>query len=176
MATGIFKAVAGTGDNCRLYKRSQFNDDPKLIELTSLCLAEETPYIILKSHSIRYVFTDLGVIISTRDFAGGKKRTVDRINWVENTVHILGEVNFGTVGSGGDLSCDISFNLQGRKKIDIVREQQNEAMYFYKFLNSLSNFMLETSRREKITMSLAPKFKIKRYACNFDIILAAHFF
>ena len=55
----MFSSLVGLGDNCKIYKRSQFTND-SLKGLLSFCIQEETPYILLESHLINYIFTDLG--------------------------------------------------------------------------------------------------------------------
>mgnify|MGYP006879132410 CR=1 FL=1 len=49
----------------------------------------------------------------SRENASGKKVKVDRINWVEEKVKIITQVNFETCGSGGDRSCNVDFHLEG---------------------------------------------------------------
>jgi hypothetical protein len=97
----------------------------------------------------------------SRENASGKKVKVDRINWVEEKVKIITEVNFETCGSGGDRSCNVDFHLEGKKSIDIVKEQQEEAKDLYKFLNALSMFQLEIKRKEELVRTFFPDFKIK---------------
>ena len=97
----------------------------------------------------------------SRENASGKKVKVDRINWVEEKVKMITQVNFETCGSGGDRSCNVDFHLEGKKSIDIVKEQQEEAKDLYNFLNALSMFQLKMKRKEELVRTFFPNFQIQ---------------
>jgi len=103
-----------------------------------LMLPGEKCYIFLKSLKDEFVFTNYSLIFSDGESVNSPKRALSRTNWNEGLIQ---NVKMNTAGLV-DLDVDISFDFVQHWRIELKKEEVENAKLVFKCLDVISNRQL----------------------------------
>jgi len=142
----IGEAYGGNDNHAVIFGLEKIRKEASFI---ALVLPQETPYVLLKSVKLEYLFTDLGLIMSSGDSSVGTKRLARRFFWFETRVT---GVMFETAGYGvTDFDCEIKFNLGNEViSIDVKKHEDPLARVIVAILSDLSRTQSRNAQRLRL--------------------------